>query len=575
MLAILSALSLAQMVEWPVYGGDAGGTRFSAAKQIHRTNVARLKEAWRINTGGLYQPQRGKAAALETTPLYVNGTLYLTSALGRVIAADPATGKQRWTFDPQVDPSRGYGDFTNRGVSYHASGLIIGVTVDARLFVLDAKDGKRRWEVNLREGLRIAPQEFPEYEQTSPPCIIGDRIVIGSAVADNGRTDMPSGEIRAYDVRSGKLLWTWDPAPNTRMGGANAWSVIVADERRGLVFVPTGSASPDYYGGRRTGLDQYANSVLALEAATGKLKWSFQTVHHDLWDYDVASPPALVKVRGQDAVAVGSKTGHLFLLDRDTGRPLFPVEERPVPASDAEGEQASPTQPFPAKPPSLSPHQASLRPECSERAAGLRNEGIFTPPSERGSLLVPGNIGGLHWGGVSYDPGLGLIVAPSNNVPAIVRLVRRDRFRDEQRGDKFDMEFTAQTGTPYGMARQLLLGTNGTPCQTGPAGFLTAVDTTTGEIRWQTPLTLNLGGPISTAGGLTFLGATVDGFFRAFDTGTGKQLWQAKLPASARSTPMTYVHQGRQYVVISAGGHDPKLGPLGDAVVAFALPEPK
>jgi quinoprotein glucose dehydrogenase len=415
--------------------------------------------------------------------------------------------------------------------------------------------------------------------------VIGDVVVVGSAVADNGRVDMPSGEVRGYDVRTGKRIWTWDPAPGTRVGGANAWSMIVADGKRGLVFVPTGSASPDYYGGMRMEAN-HANSVVALEARTGKMVWNFQTVRHDLWDYDVASPPVLLRAKGRDAVAVGSKTGHLFLLDRETGKPVFGVEERAVPESDAEGEAAAERQPFPVLPPALSRQtfaawgpDEKTRAWCEEAVKGMRNEGVFTPPSVRGTVSMPGNIGGLHWGGAAYDGGRGLLVAPSNNLAAVVRLIPRAEFGERRRGDRLGMEFAAQAGTPYGMARQFLLSPAGLPCVAPPWGVLTAVDTQTGRVRWQVPLgemggqpgAINLGGPILTAGGLTFIGATVDGYLRAFATESGKELWKAKLPASARATPMTYVHQGRQYVVIAAGGHDEKLGPMGDEVVAFAL----
>lgn len=570
----LVLLALAADAQWTAYGGDPGGTRHSAATQIDRTNVTELQTAWTYKTNGLYRPKESRPSALETTPLYINGTLYLTSALGRVAALDPATGKEIWSFDPQIPRDKGYGDFTNRGVSWHSSGVIIAVSVDARLFSLDAKTGKKLWETNLREGLRIAPKGFADYEQTSPPCVIGDVIVVGSAVADNGSTDMPSGEVRGFDVKTGKQLWAWDPIPDTRTGGGNAWSVIAADVKRGLVFVPTGSPSPDYYGGERK-TQSYSNSIVALEAKTGKLRWSFQTVHHDLWDYDVATPPLLCKVKGRDAVAAGPKSGHLFLLDRDTGKPIFGVEERPVPKSDVEGEEASPTQPFPIKPVPLSPQTAEFRPECADVVKGLRNEGIFTPPSERGTAAVPGNVGGLHWGGMAYDPKLDLLVAPTNNLVALVKLIRRDGFLKEREGDKFGMEFARQMGTPYGMARRFLLGPDGIPCNKPPYGTLSGIDTTTGDIKWQVPLgsSVNLGGPITTASGLTFIGAAVDGYFRAFDTKTGAELWKTKLPASARSTPMTYTHKGKQYVVISAGGHDERFGPLGDEVIAFALPE--
>jgi quinoprotein glucose dehydrogenase len=593
LLLLLAFSANAAEVEWPAYGNDPGGTRYSDAGQITPENVSGLKQVWSYATRDLYKPERGRASALETTPLYADDTLYLTSAWGRVIALDPVSAKERWTYDPHIDPSKGWGDFTNRGVALYRKGrrsTIVGVALDGRLFALNARTGTRLWEVNLREGLRIPPASFSDYEETSPPCIVGDVVVVGSAVADNGRTQMASGEVRGFDVATGKKLWTWDPVPASTPserapGGGNAWSIIVADPGRGQVYVPTGSPSPDYYGGRRKEYN-YANSLVALNARTGKMLWHFQTVHHDLWDYDVASPPALVKVKGRDAVAAGSKTGHVFLLDRDTGKPLFPVEERPVPKSDAEGEEAAATQPFPVLPKPLAPQTFvpwgptdEARRWCEEKIAGARNDGIFTPASTRATVVYPGNVGGLHWGGFTWDKSNRLLVAPANNLAAFVRLVPRADFEGGRKSDRLGLEWAPQSGTPYGMARQILLSPAGIPCNAPPWGTLSAINTDTGELAWQVPLgefgpfkgSPNLGGPISTATGLVFIGAAFDGYFRAFETKTGKELWKAKLPASARSTPMTFVHKGRQYVVISAGGHDPRFGPLDDKVVAFAL----
>ncbi len=553
------------------------------AADITPQNVTKLTVAWTYASLGLHQPKRGRPSAFETTPVYANNMLYGTSAIGRVFALDPATGKELWSFDPKINKEAGYGDFTNRGVTYWPGGLVITVSVDARLFALDANTGAQKWAVNLREGLRNAPKEFTEYEETSPPCILGDVIIAGAAIADNGWTDGASGEVRGFDVRTGKLLWTWDPIPNSKTGGANAWSRIVADPARGLVFVPTGSAGPDYYGGMRKEKN-HANSVIALEAKTGKVRWAFQTIHHDIWDYDVAAPPLLLKVKGRDAVAVGSKSGNLFLLDRDTGKPLVPVEERPVPKSDVPGEETSPTQPFatllvPTTFTAWGPTPEAKK-WCEETVSKLRYEGAFTPPSVQGTLVYPGNIGGMHWGGMAYDAGQNIIVTPVNNLPAIVRLIPREQYTNAQKTDKFSMEFAPQWGTPYGMARMLLLSPDRMPCNAPPWGTLAGVDANTGKVKWQVPLgkfgkepgMVNLGGLITTPTGLTFVGATLDGYFRSFRTSTGELLWETKLPASARATPMTYTHKGRQYIAIAAGGHDPKFGPLDDKLVVFALP---
>jgi quinoprotein glucose dehydrogenase len=411
---------------------------------------------------------------------------------------------------------------------------------------------------------------------------------------------MASGEVRAFDRRTGALRWTFHPLPaEAQTGGANTWSRIVFDEGSGLVFLPTGSPSPDYFGGLRPGDNRHANAVVALRAATGEVVWSFQTVHHDLWDYDVASPPLLFPGRRGPAVAVGSKTGHLFLLDRKTGQPLFPVRERAVPASDVEGEQASRTQPFPERPVSLVPQEISEkdiwgptpgdRDACLATLKSLRNEGIFTPPSLRGTIAVPGNIGGLHWGGMAWDAANRLIIAPVNRLPAVVRLIPREEFsraRKEARG----AEVTEQEGTPYGMSRQFFLSPSGVPCTAPPWGELVAVHADTGNIAWRTTLgdmrnivpglegpptgAPNLGGPAITGTGLLFIGATLDPFIRAFETRTGRQLWEAKLPTSARATPLVFTTaSGREMVAIAAGGHDTPLSKPGTTLVVFALGE--
>jgi len=583
------------------------GAKYSPLDQINLSNVSRLAEAWTFHSGDLYEGSRGglrgKASAFETTPLFADGTLYISTAFGRVIALVPETGKQKWAFDPKVNIKAGYGDFVNRGVSTWIDPatkkrIIYIATIDARLIALDALTGAvlpgfgNEGQIDLKKGLRLPVQSDSEYEETSPPAVIGNLVVVGSGIADNVRTDMPSGEVRAFDTRSGKLVWTFDPMPGTGTGAANAWSLITADPDRGLVFVPTTSPSPDYYGGMRKGGNQYANSVVALNAKTGAVVWSFQTVHHDLWDYDIAAQPALITVKGRPAVAVASKTGSLFILDRLTGKPVFGVEERKVSQSDVPGEETSPTQPFPVLParPEADRIEAwGPTPEeknwCSEQFSKLRYNGLFTPPSLNGSLQFPGNIGGMAWGGVAFDKKTATLIVPYNRLAAVVRLIPRADL-DRAAKERPDWEIGSQIGTPFAMQRTFLLSAKGAPCSPPPFGLLLAIDANTGKEKWKVPMgyipwlgdhpdwgSPALGGPIVTAGGLIFLGATFDPWLKAYDPATGKLVWRGALPTSARATPMTFMGaDGKQYIVIAAGGHDVPGAKLSDTLVAFAIP---
>ena len=616
--------------DWPAYGRDPGGSRYSPLTQINRDDVKNLKVAWTYRTGAAdVKGRSAHNAAFEATPIFVDGTLYLSTPFNRVIALDPLKGTERWSFDPKVDLTTGYSEVSSRGVSSWAdrrSGKrrIYVATIDARLIALDAttgepcKDFARDGQIDLTRDVRLVDRG--DYQVTSPPAVIGDLIIVGSSIGDNRGVELERGVVRAYDARTGKLEWSWDPIPQaaddparktwlagsaTRTGAANAWSIISADPERGLVFVPTGSPSPDFYGGERKGNNEYANSVVALRASTGKMVWHFQVVHHDLWDYDVASQPMLITVKrnGRDlpAVAVGTKIGHIFVLHRETGKPLFPVEERPVPPSTVSGEEASPTQPFPKLPAAIVPQKLTEddawgitpadRDECRRLIKSARSEGLFTPPSLQGTIVFPGNVGGMNWSGMSYDASRGLLIANTNRIATLVRLIPRDEYnklRQSGEGNRMKGEFGRQTGTPYAMYREHLRGPSGAPCNPPPWGALTAVDLATGAVRWEVPLgtipqlgmfakssewgSINLGGSVVTAGGLVFIAAAMDTYLRAFDIETGKELWKAELPASAQAAPMTYQVGGKQYLVICAGGHG-KLGTkMGDYVVAFALP---
>lgn len=609
--------------EWPAYGRDPGGQRFSPLKEINARNVARLKIAWTYHTGDAFQPQNGKPTSFEATPIYVDRTLYLSTPLGHVIALDPVTGKERWSYDAKVPKDKGYGDFVSRGVSLWKSTAgekrIFVATLDARLIALDAATGKPilpfgdNGIVDLRNNLRIAPRGFADYEETSPPAIIGNTVVVGSAIADNGSVNQPSGEVRGFDAITGKLKWTWDPIPQnpnepaaatwkngsaSKTGAADAWSVIAADPQRNLVFLPTSSPSPDYYGGERLGDNVYADSIVALHADTGTVAWYFQLVHHDLWDYDVASPPILFDVHrsGQTipAVGAGDKDGYFFILNRETGKPIFGVNEQPAPKSDVPGEESSPTQPVPVAPPPLAPQKPpepwgateADRKFCADEIGKLRSDGVFTPPSLRGSYIAPGNIGGMAWGGAAYDRDRHLLLIPTHNLAAEVRLIpEADLLKVFMaRNPKDDWEFAPQRGTAYGMQRRFLRSPSGLPCNAPPWGVLNAVDADTGALKWTVPIgqfgkadarfgSIALGGPIVTAGGIVFMAGTLDAAIYGFDVTSGRQLWRGDLPTSARSTPMTFrAPNGKQYLVVSAGGHDVAgMAPLGDSVVAFAV----
>ncbi|HSC48275.1 MAG TPA: pyrroloquinoline quinone-dependent dehydrogenase, partial [Gammaproteobacteria bacterium] len=620
---------------WPVYGGDAGGTRYSPLTQITPANVDGLRVAWIFHTGELGKDVKDwERSAFEATPILHDGVLYLTTSSTSVVAVDAATGELRWRYDSHTNDHLHYSDGVSRGVSLwvdetsaatsacHAR--IFAPTLDSRLLALDAATGKPcegfgdKGAVNLLKDVHSKDEpddEWRNYLVTSPPVILDGKVIVGSSIGDNRAVEEELGIVRAFDARSGKLLWSWDPIPRgpsnpvykewtpesvKLASAANAWAPLSADPARHLVFVPTGSASPDFFGGERPGDNRWANSLVALDADTGKLVWGYQLVHHDLWDYDLASQPALVDLvhdgRHVDAVIQATKTGFLYTFDRLSGTPLFPIIEKPVPQDAVPGETPSPTQPFPAAPPALV-RQDPVTPDdawgiawfdthgCRQRIESYRSEGMFQPPSTQDSIMQPGNAGGMNWGSIAFDPERQIAVVNSMDLPFVVALVPRAQLHEEYMSGKYkDFDYARQTGTPYGMRRTAFKSSLGIPCVKPPWGRLTGVDMTTGTIKWQIPLgdtpfihmnvgVPNLGGPIVTASGLVFIAATLtDQRLRAFDTATGKLLWEVKLPAGGQATPMTYSLNGRQYLVIAAGGYKGD-STRGDYLIAYALPQ--
>src|SRR5579863_3135292 len=595
--------------DWGYYGGDVLGRRFSSLNQITRGNVGKLTLAWRYRTGELGAGlARAEQLTFEATPVLAFGLLYLQTGTNVVLALDPQSGQLRWRFDPHLDRARRYAQVSARGVSLWDSGAagqsgpckrrVFAGTLDARLLALDADTGEpcrgfgAAGQVDLAQGMGArggAPLV------TYPPAIFRNVVIVGC----------PAGLIRGYDASSGALLWSfaplpdgpahpaagdWSPAQAAAAGGGSVSGVMSVDEEHGLVLVPTGSAHPDFYGGARAGANRFADSLLALDAASGKLMWAQQLVHHDLWDFDLGAQPVLgdVEFNGVPLPAVieATRTGMLYVFGRVRGEPLFPVTERGVPASLVPGERAAATQPFSSLPSLVS--QRAVQPEdawgitfwdrgeCRSRIASLRNEGIFTPPDTRGTLSAPGYLGGVDWGGIVFDEPRQRVIAAVNHLPMVVTL--------QPVGD-------SQHGATYTAQREPLLSPWGLPCTAPPWGTLVSVDLRRQRIVWQVPLGSsegvtpgwlparnfgmpNMGGPIATAGDLVFVAAATDSYLRAFDIETGRELWKYKLPAGGQATPMTYragpTH--RQYVLVSAGGNALLGTARGDYVLAFALP---
>lgn len=620
--------------QWPTALGNSGGARYSPLGDIHRGNVTRLAVAWTYRHGDVRSgwPVRDlQGTVFEATPILVGRRLVFPTPFNRVIALDPESGRERWTFDPGLDRSRyfpnkmvsrGVASWTDVSGNGSCSVRVFLATLDARLIALDAETGRRcpgfglDGTVDLTAGIQGIVDTW-EYQVTSPPTVVGDLVVVGSSIADMIRRVQPSGAVRAFDARTGRLVWRFDPVPNAgdpaartweggshaRHGGANVWSTMTADPLRGLVFLPVSTAGPDHYGGDRPGANLYTDSIVALDAATGALRWHFQTVHHDLWDYDLAAPPLLATVfhggRPVDAVVQLTKTGLVFVLHRETGAPLFRVEERPVPASDIPGEHTWPTQPFPTRPPPLMAHRltehdlwrddpARFR-KCHRKLASLRNEGIFTPPSTRGTLLFPGPVGGVNWFGGAFDPEARTLFVPVNHVGIVSYL---DPLPPENYANTDGIVLQSPlralrwlwqgtgTGLRYHMIRREYFAVEGVFCNAPPWSTLAAVDLDDGEIRWTVPIgspehgvagALAFAPPLVTGGGLIFAGGSADMKLHVFDTRNGSRLATLQLPAGQHAGPMTYRAGGQQYLVVAAGGHAVQPTPLGDWIVAFRL----
>ena len=636
--------------QWAWPGADPGGGHYSEATQITPQNVNDLTVAWIHRSGDFragnnfrdgFDEPGPLQSGWQATPIVIGDKLIICTPFNRIIAVDSQTGEERWSYsvggnidDYPMPRCRGVTQWKNTAVAPDSPchRVVIAPIFDARVIGLDAHTGVQcpfgnQASIDLKNGL--SPHAPSDYMLNTPPAIINNLLITGGSVVDNLSTDVPSGVVRAYNLMTGQMEWDWEPLakplgpstdsaatdspapkptakPDYQPGTTNVWSYISVDPVLDRVYVPTGNTSPDYYGGHREGSDDYSSSLVALDTKTGQVIWHFQTVHHDIWDFDVPSQPTLFEYqRGQDLVlglAQTTKQGYVFLLDRTTGEPLFPVEERPVPQGAVSGDYTAATQPVPTKPRSLFelPNVTDTtwgltfwdEAACAETLSQLRYEGAFTPPSEQGSLHMPSAFGGQNWGGPAIDPERGTLVVNTQHLGTIVQMIPREQCAPGSQPDPIAEGVfldEASEGTPYCNRRWLgFVSPLGAPCTPPPWGTLAGINIITGDVDWQVPLGTsrdmapfpfwfidgapNLGGPTVTKSGLTFIAATTDHFLRAFATETGEELWKARLPTSAHGLPITYeVATGEQYVVIAAGGHGALGTPPGDYLIAYTL----
>ena len=626
--------------EWQAYGRTGYGQRYSPLTGITPENADRLQVAWSYETGDQRgQPGDPKETTFEVTPLKIGNRLFLCSPHQHVIALDATTGKEVWRRDLQIDPKQlALQHLTCRGLSYRpapqaaastpaaggaCAARLYMPTADGRLVALNPEDGSictgfgENGQVNLWANM---PNVRPgAYYSTSPPVVTANLIIVGGTVLDNVSTKEQSGVVRAFDADSGRLVWNWDSAKPDQtapiaegqtytVNSPNSWSIASVDEALGMVYLPLGNQPPDQFGGNRSPeVERFSSSVVALDLATGQVRWVFQTVHHDLWDYDVPAQPSLIDltVDGQTVPALvqPTKQGELFVLDRRTGKPILPVTEKPAPQGAAEGDHTAPTQPVSAlsyDPPPLTGADmwgTTMFDQLACRIAlkRLRYDGRFTPPTLQGSLIYPGNFGVFNWGSVAVDPKRQIAFTTPAYLAFVSQLVPRKNDTElyVQGGErpKFSLPALNENfGAPYAVKLAPFVSALGLPCQAPPWGYVAGADLTTGKIVWMhkngttrdaspIPLPLrmgvpNLGGPIMTAGGVAFLSGTIDYYVRAYDVSNGKQLWESRLPAGGQATPMTYQGEdGRQYVLVVAGGHGSLGTKKGDSVIAYALPK--